>query len=480
MDAECRELLEVCRPAWRAGHAGEAWAALDKAEALAGDSAGLRLGTASTRAGLHLLAEQLGEAGRAAQEAIAIGEQLAHREELDRWGREALADAEVTLASLADEGPYAAGGPPLQSALAMLDRIARDPDLAGTGVVSRAVNNALVMRLDELRSTLLTTPSQVEAWVRVSEARTLLRDHPEPGNVLRMAVDLGIDCGQWERAWTSAQEQIDGEDDRNEVVAVLAKAALLAWHAERPAEARELGSRARMLSVAVDHPWVRTYAYLGGVLAAASGGGDLGRALQGYARCTSAEGHATRPHRAWLAGWVALEAGHPVGAVEDFLARTLPGGLARAKDQTRVILADARGEDVDLWLAGQLVAHPRRVSAPSQARIHLAMARTHRRQGRLTAASRELARARELLRDWPGWLLTQVEQEATVAEHPVRATPAQHRVLDLLAEGLANEEIGRLLGLSPRTVAVHVAALLRANELSSRTALVARHLRACR
>jgi len=43
--------------------------------------------------------------------------------------------------------------------------------------------------------------------------------------------------------------------------------------------------------------------------------------------------------------------------------------------------------------------------------------------------------------------------------------------------GAGNETIGRRLGLSARTVAVHLAALLRANALSSRTALVAQHLR---
>ncbi|MFX0537380.1 LuxR C-terminal-related transcriptional regulator [Ornithinimicrobium sp. Y1847] len=475
---ECRELLEVCRPSWRAGHGDEAWAALEKADTLAGEDPELRLATLATRAGLHLLAEQLDAAAQTAREAIAAGEDLAGETRLGGWALETLSDARVTLASLAADGPYAADGTSLADALRTLDGIARDPELAGRGVVSRAVNNALVMRLHTLGPTLRSTPSQVEAWVRVGEARALLRDHPDPVNVLRVAVDLGIDTGQWERAWSSAQEQFAGEDDRNEVIAVLAKAALLAWHRGLSGQARELGSRAWTLSVAVDHPWVRTYAYLGGVLAAAAGGGDLGRALRGYARCTSPDGHATRPHRAWLAAWVALESGRPVLAVEDFLTETLPGGLAGASDEASLILADVGGADVDPQVARRVLdRHP---SAPTEARVHLALARTFRRQGRPTAASRELARARDLLRDWPGWLLGQVEQEAALVEQPVAATPAQTRVLDLLVEGLANEDIAAALDLSPRTVAVHVASLLRANGLPSRTALVAQHLRSQR
>lgn len=204
-------------------------------------------------------------------------------------------------------------------------------------------------------------------------------------------------------------------------------------------QARQLGTRARTLSVAVDHPWLRTYAYLGGVLAAAAGGGDLGQALRAYARCTTPRGHASRPHRAWLAGWIALESGQPASQVEDFLDLVMRGGLATASDEARLILSDARGEDIDPDSAQRVLA--RQIPAPAQARIHLALARTCRRQGRPAAVARDLGQARALLRDWPGWLLDQVEQEATQVHQPLTATPAQARVLDLLIEGLSNAEI---------------------------------------
>lgn len=214
----------------------------------------------------------------------------------------------------------------------------------------------------------------MEAWVRISEARTLLHGWPDQGTVLRQAVDVGMTCGQWERAWSNAQEQIADTTQRNELIAVLSKAAVLAWHANRREEVRGLGERAQSLSVAVDHPWVRTYAYLGHVAAAAVGAGSLEAALQAYARCTSRAGHATRPHRAWQAAQIALESGHSPDDVEEFLAATLPDGLGDLEQHVRVLIADARRHDVEPAAALDLLQPSR--SGPDRARVHLALART--------------------------------------------------------------------------------------------------------
>ncbi len=55
-------------------------------------------------------------------------------------------------------------------------------------------------------------------------------------------------------------------------------------------------------------------------------------------------------------------------------------------------------------------------------------------------------------------------------------TPAESRVVALLAEGLTNREIGERLFVSPRTVETHVSNLLRKLEASSRTELAARYV----
>lgn len=470
-------MLSTCRPAWLAGHGERAWAALAEAEGLARDDPVLRVEVQAMRAALHLLAEQVTESAVAAREAIDAGTALLQdgRHPAEGETRHAVADARVTLASMADAGPHPAPTVTWEFARSQLQEVIDDDALPGE-VRGRAINNALILHLHALHDRLDTTTGQVEAWVRVSEAGTLIRHLPHQGTVLRQALDLGMYCGQWERAWSSAQEQLGEEPERNEQVSILAKASVLAWHRGMDAEARTLGERARSLSVAVDHPWVRVYAYLGGVVAAGSGGGDLAGALWAYTRCTSRAGHASRRHRAWEAAYVALESGCAPGVVEDFLSATQPAGLSdRSADQVLVVLADARGDDVDPAVVGRLLAQP--VDLPMRARIHLALGRTYRRAGRHTAAGLELARARSWLDDWPGWLLDQVEEEADLVARPVVATPAQRRVLRLLAEGLTDTAIAEALGLSPRTVAVHVTAMLRDNDEASRTALATRHLR---
>lgn len=49
---------------------------------------------------------------------------------------------------------------------------------------------------------------------------------------------------------------------------------------------------------------------------------------------------------------------------------------------------------------------------------------------------------------------------ATTAAAPLTLTPREHQVLELLAEGLSNKEIGAQLGVSPHTAKFHVTALL--------------------
>jgi DNA-binding NarL/FixJ family response regulator len=57
------------------------------------------------------------------------------------------------------------------------------------------------------------------------------------------------------------------------------------------------------------------------------------------------------------------------------------------------------------------------------------------------------------------------------AEHQVldTLTPRQKQVLELLADGLSNKEIGRLLALAEGTVKAHVAALLKVIGVKNRT-----------
>ncbi len=60
----------------------------------------------------------------------------------------------------------------------------------------------------------------------------------------------------------------------------------------------------------------------------------------------------------------------------------------------------------------------------------------------------------------------------------VRLPPRQQEVLELLAEGLTNKEIGLRLKISPATVKVHIARLMTGLDAANRTEAVARAQRA--
>ena len=77
---------------------------------------------------------------------------------------------------------------------------------------------------------------------------------------------------------------------------------------------------------------------------------------------------------------------------------------------------------------------------------------------RSVGAVRDIRRARELL-----GRLTGIGQRSGVL------TPRERDVLMLLREGLTNRQIGERLYMSPKTASVHVTALLRKLDVSSRT-----------
>ena len=62
--------------------------------------------------------------------------------------------------------------------------------------------------------------------------------------------------------------------------------------------------------------------------------------------------------------------------------------------------------------------------------------------------------------------------ETADAKSSAHLTPRQHEVLNLLAHGLSNKEIGGRLTLSEGTVKLHVTALMKALEVNNRTKAV--------
>lgn len=59
---------------------------------------------------------------------------------------------------------------------------------------------------------------------------------------------------------------------------------------------------------------------------------------------------------------------------------------------------------------------------------------------------------------------------------PVQLTPREQEVVELLAEGLSNKEVARVLGITERTAKFHVSSLLQKLDVENRTEAVTRAL----
>ncbi|MEJ7648211.1 MAG: LuxR C-terminal-related transcriptional regulator [Nakamurella sp.] len=473
-----RELVSASRVAWLRSEGSDAWAALDRADALTVPGSVDELRAMAGRARILASAERLSEALELSERCLSRAG--THCDNPDAAGP--IADATVTAATC--RGLLHPSDPTIQErSLRELQAVAASAKSIRAGkddeldvAVERAVSNALGIELARAEAGTGTRgESHSEAWTAVARARSVIEMTSGAGTVLRQAVDLSFATGDWERGWDYVHQAVDREGARNERVALLAKAALLAWERGLLIPAQELGERCVQSSVGADLPWVRLYAYLGGVVAAAAGGGNVKNALNSYRLSTTIAGHRSRPHRAWEAAQVALDAGTDTDQIRSFLRSVLPAGMPSWLDHlTSAVLADADEHapgPADLDAALELPLSP-----GGRARILIVRARDHRREDRKNSAVLDLHTARQLLHAWPGRITDTIERELAVIGTLTSPTPAQSRVLALMLEGWSNERIAAKLGCSPRTVAVHVSAMLAASGASSRTDLVAHEL----
>ncbi|MEV4516861.1 LuxR C-terminal-related transcriptional regulator [Dactylosporangium sp. NPDC049525] len=385
---------------------------------------------------------------------------------------ESIASAGVTLGTALAFGGAHDRGVALLHACRQIAEHDRDPVTAG-----RAVNNLVAVSLPRL--------GDVTGRRLFDEAMTAIdRSGLEfcAGRTTALGVAHALRTGDLARAETLVWSRLPIETDPIERVRFAATAGLLAVErgddplavrllARADGEGRDVGL-VRVLRVAV----------------AARGVHPVDPALA-LAECVGR----CRPARLVEAARWALHGGVPAATVED-----LVGDAVGAAPQLRLLLAVAAGRDaaaVDLLPAALHHGDPAGPNhgdpaaphhgaaagnggsgtvevveaAPYDAAVHTAAAHALLRLGRAGDARQHAERAVALLVHWPGWRLT----EAETLLHSLRAggdlTAREIEVLGCLAAGMSNQQVASSLGISIRTVTVHVSNLLRKTGAASRT-----------
>ncbi len=417
-----------------------------------------------------MTALDLGVAGAPAEWARYLA---AHAQALQRAGQpaEAMAAAEEALTragQLRDPAIEASALVTLGTAQAELgdtsDGVAtiRDAQRIAEGsrdvvTLGRAVNSLLTARLPEL--------GEQAAWRLYDEAMATLTRHGlehSLGRTTTAGVDLAIRFGDLARARQLVDARLPIETDPLERVMQAATAGLLAVEAGDHALARRMYELAEADAAGMDQPAavLRT-----GLLAVATA--DSSRAAA-HALSEHFAGVPAEPRQLGEAARWALRAGVPTTDI-----RSDVDPASRAGAQLRCVLAAADREDeeaVEAGLAG--LVGPAEV-AWHDADIHVTVARCLLRLGRADEAAEHVDRAGALLRRWPGWRRDEaaalLSADPSGAEPTAELTAREQEVLACLAAGMSNQQIASSLGISVRTVTVHVSNLLRKTGSASRT-----------
>ncbi len=137
------------------------------------------------------------------------------------------------------------------------------------------------------------------------------------------------------------------------------------------------------------------------------------------------------------------------------------------------------GDDPELWRAALTAMEAPEAPALTRLQVLYGLARSLVRTRDRAAAAETIARLRTDAETLGSGLLVRWADElrddagltahAPAASEPDELTARELQVLELIAEGLSNGQIGERLYISPKTVSVHVSAILRKLGAASRT-----------
>jgi DNA-binding CsgD family transcriptional regulator len=463
----CANALRLAELAWHQGRTAEQWAYLDTALSLAEPGGADYARCLTGRAMALVRSESYQEIPAICDAAAAI----CVRHGLEAQRRSVEISRATALDSLGDT----------DRAVAALRRVWRDAEADGDlRMLSRAVNNLFAIHLREL--------PERHAWQLFEEGVAAIGDLGMAvwgGKIVRSGADTAVELGDLDRAWDLLSARVRAEPDPHERAVLAAKAGLLAVERDDLEAAERLCEEGLALITGMDQGWVVTYPHWTAVAIAARRGGRarIEGAMHAYRDAVPPALHERRDRRVLDVARLALEGGVEWEAVRRFVIDclgTVPGpGSGPSVDlmwmTARVRLGDWPG-------AGALAASAARGAPVYQAIAHGLAAEAGRRSGDRTAAETHARRAVLLLRRWPGWRRDQASarlRQVEAAAEPATAalTARETQVLEAAAEGRSNRQIAGVLGISQRTVEVHMSRALAKTGTSSRTELVAKLLK---
>ncbi|MCC3765343.1 LuxR C-terminal-related transcriptional regulator [Glycomyces sp. TRM65418] len=461
---QCSNHLRLAELAWHQGRTAEQQAHLDTAQALAAPGSAEHARCLAGR-GMALIRSEYPQAIFAICDEAAA---LCARHGLEAERRSMEISRATALHDVGDADGAVAG----------LRRIWRDAEADGDlRTLSRAVNNLLAIHLREL--------PERQAWQLFEQGVAATGDLGMAvwgGKIVRSGADAAVAFGDLDRAWGLLAARVRVEPDPHERAVLAAKAGLLAVERDDLEAAERLCEEGLALVAGMDQGWVITYPHWTAVAIAARRGGRarVEAAMRAYRDAVPPALHERRDYRVLDVARLAIEGGVEPHAARRFVIDCLGAVPGPGSEPSADLMWMTARLGLGDWAGARALVDSAAQGPPVyQAVAHDLAAEAAQRSGDRRRAEAHAREAVALLGRWPGWRRDRASdrlRRLRAASATVALTTREAEVLQAAAAGRSNRQIATALGISQRTVEVHMSRVLAKTGAASRTELVAKLL----